>query len=984
MIYRPISVYWLALVACCAAIGFTRTSIGSEPSAPLVRERAKFDFGWRFAFGHATNRDQDFDPGNSFPFNYLAKTGNAVGAASANFDDRAWRELDLPHDWAVEAPFDERASNSHGSKAVGRNFPERSVGWYRKTFFVPAGDLGKRISIEFDGIFRDSQVWINGHYLGREESGYTSFAYNISEYLNYGGENVVAVRVDASLEEGWFYEGAGIYRHVWLLKTDPLHVEKDGTFVTTEVSADAANVTARVNFTNEGLQPATVRIQQAVVDAEQRTIAESTSEPVKIEPSEHRALTTILSVDKPQLWSLESPRLYTLVTTISEGTRVADRYETPFGIRTIRFDPDEGFFLNGKHVRLYGTNNHQDHAGVGAAIPDALQEFRIARLKEIGCNAYRCSHNPPAPELLDVCDRLGMLVVDENRAMGTSATQLGQLERLIRRDRNHPCVVLWSIGNEEWRVEGNEKGERVAATMQALVQRLDPTRRVTVASSGGWGHGYSIPIDVMGFNYHTHGNTDDFHTQFPDKPSIGTEEGSTFSTRGVYVEDRKRQHLTSYDENKPDWGALAREGWGHYANRKYVAGLFIWTGFDYRGEPTPFEWPAIGSQFGILDTCGFRKDNSYYYEAWWTDKPLVHLLPHWNWQGKEGQSIRVWAHSNCDEIELTLNDQNLGRKNVERNSHAEWEVPFESGTLMARGFDKGVEVATDRVETTGEPVAVKLTPHRSSLQADSQDVSIVTVYAVDAAGRHVPVANHEITFDFNGPGRIIGVGNGNPSSHEPDQYLDDVTMPKISWRMQPAEDADSRAEVALEFDDTQWRPAIGSDGREEGRHRRGEDAASRVVYRGTVMIPALSPEATVTLDLQSLGNAQSVYFNGNIVESGIPRNAIDHRIDLDHSQLRAGKNVIAVIVNGSSGVQDRGRERRYGGSPAVLRIVTSTGPWKRRLFNGLAQVIVQATDQPGEIELKAGSSDLEPASIRLTVHPVEVDAVAQSATRGMD
>ena len=276
-----------------------------------------------------------------------------------------------------------------------------------------------------------------------------------------------------------------------------------------------------------------------------------------------------------------------------------------------------------------------------------------------------------------------MLVVDENRAMGTSPVQLGQLERLIRRDRNHPCVVLWSIGNEEWDIEGNVKGERIAATMQALVQRLDPTRRVTVASSGNWGKGVSIPIDVMGFNYYTHGSTDQFHEQFPDKPSVATEEGSTFSTRGVYVEDRDRQHLTAYDENCPDWGSLAHNGWGHYADRKYVGGLFIWTGFDYRGEPTPFHWPAISSQFGILDTCGFRKDNSYYYEAWWTDKPLVHLLPHWNWPGKEGQPIRVWAHSNCDEVELFLNERSLGRQQVMRNSHVEWQVPYEPGTLIA-------------------------------------------------------------------------------------------------------------------------------------------------------------------------------------------------------------------------------------------------------------------------------------------------------------
>ncbi len=553
--YGTIQCLTMMFVHCCLQI-YTPYAV-AEDEHVASRERSKLDFGWRFAFGNAADRSRDFDPGGS-EFSYLAKTGFASGGAAPDFDDRTWRELDLPHDWAVEAPFDERASNSHGSKAIGRQFPERSVGWYRKSFFVPSSDVGKRISLEFDGVFRDSQVWVNGHYLGREESGYSSFAYNVTEFLNYGEKNVVAVRVDASLEEGWFYEGAGIYRHVWLVKTNPLHVERHGTFVTAEVTDGSALVAIRVTITNDGRELADFRITHSIVDANGREVAAIKTVESKLPPGESHEYTSTIDVDQPQLWSLESPHLYRLMTKVQDGSHIVDSYETPFGIRTIGFDPQSGFFLNGKHVRLYGTNNHQDHAGVGVAVPDALQEFRIARLKEVGCNAYRCSHNPPTPELLDACDRLGMLVIDETRAMGTSATQLGQLEQLIRRDRNHPSVVLWSIGNEEWGIEGNEKGERIAATMQALVQRLDPTRRVTVASSGNWGKGVSVPIDVMGFNYYTHGNTDHFHEQFPDKPSIGTEEGSTFSTRGVYVEDRDRQHLTAYDENCPEWGAAAR------------------------------------------------------------------------------------------------------------------------------------------------------------------------------------------------------------------------------------------------------------------------------------------------------------------------------------------------------------------------------------------------------------------------------------------
>lgn len=945
------------LAVCCLLFTF-QYAAAVDVSVPS-RQRHKFDFGWRFAFGHATDRSKDFDPGNS-EFSYLAKTGFATGAAAPGFDDRLWRELDLPHDWAVEAPFDKRASNSHGSKAIGRNFPERSVGWYRKTFSVPASDLGKQISLAFDGVFRDSQVWINGHYLGREESGYDSFDYNITEFLDYGGKNIVAVRVDASLEEGWFYEGAGIYRHVWLVKTAPLHVERHGTFVTTEVKDGSALVTIRTAICNEGQEPAEFQIAHTIVDSKGTEVASRDTNEATLAPGESREYTSTINVDRPQLWSLESPQLYRLLTKVLDGNHVVDNYETPFGIRTIKFDPDEGFFLNGKHVRLYGTNNHQDHAGVGVAIPDALQEFRIARLKEVGCNAYRCSHNPPSPELLDICDRLGMLVVDENRAMGTSQIQLGQLERMIRRDRNHPCVVLWSIGNEEWGIEGNEKGERIAATMQALVQQLDPTRRVTVASSGNWGKGVSIPIDVMGFNYHTHGSTDQFHERFPDKPSVATEEGSTFSTRGVYVEDRDRQHLTAYDENCPDWGALAHEGWGHYADRKYVAGLFIWTGFDYRGEPTPFSWPAVSSQFGILDTCGFRKDNSYYYEAWWTDRPLVHLLPHWNWPGKEGQPIRVWAQSNCDEVELVLNHRSLGRQQVERNSYAEWQVPYEPGTLVARGLRNGAEVAGDQVETTGSPVVVKLTSHRSTLRADGQDVAVVTVEAVDAEGRHNPTANQEITFAITGAGRICGVGNGDPSSHEPDQFLDRWSTVDLDWKHKTTLVVDQPLVVKADFDDSDWLDlasnSIGRDSNDEHRELTG----SVSVCRGTCERPQLADAAEVRILIR--GHSRGlVYFNGKLCELESKSGGEERVATLDVDSFRDGSNVIAVVTEDANLPRDS-VDREV---PAVIKVRTPAEPWKRRLFNGLAQVIVQSTAESGELAVVATAPGLEQATLAL-------------------
>ena len=416
--------------------------------SPATRERLSLDQGWRFALGHATDVSKDFNHATG-GFSYFAKAGFGSGASDPKFNDRDWRTLNLPHDWAVELPFNERGSANHGFKAIGRNFPENSVGWYRKTFHLPESDLGKRISIEFDGVFRDSIVWVNGHYLGTEQSGYSSFARNISEILNYGGDNVVVVRVDASLEEGWFYEGAGIYRHVWLVKTAPLHVERYGTFVTSELKKESAAVTARVIINNEDTNASTFEIEQTILSPDGNAIATARQKKLKLAAAERGDFTNLLAVAKPQLWSIETPHLHKLVTTIRSGDAVVDQYETTFGIRSIRFDPNEGFFLNGKRVKLKGTDNHQDHAGVGAAIPDALQEFRIAELKKFGSNAYRASHNPPTPELLDACDRLGMVVIDENRLTGTTDYHYDHLKRMILRDRNHPSVVLWSVGNEE-------------------------------------------------------------------------------------------------------------------------------------------------------------------------------------------------------------------------------------------------------------------------------------------------------------------------------------------------------------------------------------------------------------------------------------------------------------------------------------------------------------------------------------------------------
>lgn len=731
------------------------------------RERTSFDAGWRFAFGHPSDATKDFNHGTGY-FSYLAKAGYADGPADPKFDASAWRTLDVPHDWAVEAPFDAKGSHSHGYKAIGRNFPERSVGWYRKTFTIPAEDLGRRVSLEFDGVHRDSQVFVNGFFLGRQPSGSTSFTYDITDYLTYGGENVVAVRVDVTMEEGWYYEGAGIHRHVWLNKTSPLHVAHWGTFVSSELNAahDHADVTARAEITNASGEPATFTLAQTLLAPDGTTVvAQHTSPALTLAAGVTQEFTATLAVPSPALWSLKSPALHTLVTTVlrADGT-VDDRYETPFGIRSVRFDPNHGFFLNGEHVVLKGTNIHQDHAGVGVATPDALLEYRVRRLQAMGSNAIRTAHEPPNPVLLEICDRLGMLVIDETRLMGANPAQLDPLAAMIRRDRNHPSVIIWSVGNEEWRIEGNILGARLTQTMQAFARRLDPTRRTTVAISGGWG-GSSTTTDVVGYNYINQSNPDKQHAEFPNQPGIGTEETTTQGTRGIYFDDRQRSHLAPMV--KGDSGGNCEKGWQFYAARPFLAGVFFWTGFDYRGESTPFGWPAISTQFGIMDTCGFPKDSFYYLKSWWSDEPVLHLYPHWNLAGREGQEITVVCFSNHDEVELLLNGTSLGKKAMLRNGRLEWKVIYAPGALEARGFRGGQQVAMHRVETTGAPAQLQLTADRPAYRADGVDVVVVNVAALDAQGRVVPVANNFVKFAVTG-GRIVGVGNGDPGCLEPD------------------------------------------------------------------------------------------------------------------------------------------------------------------------------------------------------------------------
>ena len=742
---------------------------GGPAPAPSPRERLSLDFGWRFHLGHAQDETKDFGFGGfKYGGSTFAKANNVAPVGKPTFDDSDWREVILPHDWAVELGFvDDPQLDSHGYHPLSRQYPQNTIGWYRRVFDLSKEDASKRITIDFDGIYRDAIVIFNGFYVVRNFSGYAPISVDVTDFANFGDKNILVVRADASLEEGWFYEGAGIYRHAWLNKTNPLHVAHNGTFVHSELHDASAILSIDTEVVNQGAASATCTVVSTVFDDTGRIAGSVSSDSVAIPPSAWQTLKQQLGVMQPALWSIEQPRLYRLVTEIQSSGSVVDRYETTFGIRSIQFDYDRGFFLNGKPVKIKGTCNHQDHAGLGSALPDRLQSFRIEKLKEMGSNAYRSSHNPPTPELLDACDRLGMLVMDETRMMSSSEEGLSELERLIRRDRNHPCVFIWSLGNEE-PIQGTSQGARVMTSMKALAKRLDPTRPVTAAQNNGWGEGISNVVDVMGFNYNDK-NIDAFHHKFPRKPSIGTETGSTVSTRGIYENDKSKGYVSAYDVNYPPWAATAEQWWSIYDAQPYLSGGFAWTGFDYRGEPTPYRWPCINSHFGILDMCGFPKDNFYYYKAWWGSEPVLHLFPHWNWAGKEGQEIEVWCHSNLERVELFLNGASLGSRTVARDSHVMWKVKYVPGTIEAKGYRGSNLVLSDKRETTGVAARITLTPDRTSISADARDVSIFTIAVVDAQGRVVPTANQLIHFEVSGAGKLIGVGNGDPSSHEADK-----------------------------------------------------------------------------------------------------------------------------------------------------------------------------------------------------------------------
>ena len=733
--------------------------------AQSVRETIRLDKGWKFKLGHAADPQKDFGCGTEY-FNYLTKANSIhnEGPYAAKFDDASWEEIQVPHDWVATLPYAPEASHSHGYKAVGWKYPETSVGWYRKLVKIGEEDLGKQIELRFDGIFRNAQIWFNGFYMGTEPSGYATHIYDITPYIKYGEDNLICVRADASLEEGWFYEGAGIYRDVWLEKKALVSVAPVGTFVYAKLQKPytQAELVVETEVKNNCLKDSRCDVSQRLLDAEGKEVAKTAPQALSLKAKETVGCKQQFTVSQPHLWSTTDPYLYQVETTITQDGQVVDIYLTTTGIRDITFDAEQGFLLNGQQLKLKGVNLHQDHAGVGAAIPDALQAWRIKQLKQFGCNAYRASHNPMTPALLDVCDREGILVIDENRLMGINEEHLRLLERMIKRDRNHPSIILWSDGNEEWGLENTVQGIRVAESMREYTKLFDPTRHSTIANAGG--AEMIKGLDVVGFNYIVQNDVDNRKQANPSWKIVGTEETTGCGTRGWYFDnpDYPGRMISINRTDKPGVENVIERGWKFYAERPWAAGLFYWTGFDYRGEPNPLKYPATDSEFGILDYCGFPKDEAFYLKSWWTSEPVLHIFPHWNLQGHEGEEVELWSYSNCDEVELIVNGKNLGRQTMPCNGHLKWKAVYQPGKVVAIGYENGKRVMTQTIETTKPAAKMVLKADRQTITADGRDLAVVTIEIQDQKGRIVPDACPKLTLRLEGHGRILGVGNGDP------------------------------------------------------------------------------------------------------------------------------------------------------------------------------------------------------------------------------
>lgn len=695
---------------------------------------------------------------------YMAsKSGHAPGAAHPDFDDSLWPVIDLPHDWAVAQPFDPEANLSQGYK-------KRGVGWYRRRFLLDTPqESTRRVILSLDGVATHCTVWINGIAVARHFCGYTGLTVDITDLIIRGAQpNVIAVRVDAQPVEGWWYEGAGIYRSVSIIETPPVHFAPESLHVLPVAGLDGQwTIDVQAALTNVAAAPAQIAPEITILDPAGRQIAH-VALPAQMISDPIHVIQTSLSIESPLLWDIDEPHLYTCQVSLCSGDQ-SDAVSTRFGLRTIEFHPEKGFFLNGRALKLKGTCNHQDHAGVGVDVPKSLHSYRIKRLQSLGSNAYRCAHNPPSRELLDACDEEGMLVIDETRHFSSAPDALEDLRYLVRRDRNHPCIIAWCILNEEPH-QATDTGRLMAQRMVREIRALDPSRPITAALNYGFlsNTGVHNVVDIMGFNY-AQSLYDEYHAKHPGQALLATESCCAFATRGCAQDKPSTHYFSNLDTQAALWGDTAAKSWREIIKRPFVAGTFVWTGLDYKGEPTPHQWPSVSSHWGILDSCGFDKDIAWCYRAMWCNEPVLWITPHWN-HDLPGELVTVKTYTNCAAVELLLNGVSLGAKPVEDFHFPVWEVPYTPGTLKAIGYDAAGKCVSQCVrETTGPLAALKIDCLQDSVLADGQETLALSVIAVDRQGREVPTADVPVDFTCSGPGKIIGVGNGDPTSHEPDQ-----------------------------------------------------------------------------------------------------------------------------------------------------------------------------------------------------------------------
>uniref|UniRef100_UPI004055EFC9 glycoside hydrolase family 2 TIM barrel-domain containing protein n=1 Tax=Agathobacter sp. TaxID=2021311 RepID=UPI004055EFC9 len=716
----------------------------------------KFNFNkdWQFTF------ENNLDAFNHFGH---AKYTHAYGAPARYYKFNNWQRIDLPHDWAIALQKDLNANNGAGARANSHYHRSRTemnsdakeiynIGWYRKEFSFNPEWENKRVFIEFEGIFRDATLWVNGVYIDRHCSGYTSFIAEITDHLVKDDINSIAVRVDSDQPEGWFYEGSGIYRNVNLFVGEEAYFSLRKTFVKSDIDGNVSATAVLVNDTDKEYNE---QVCWTVSDNLGNTVAETKTE-VSIPPYSEKTISADLKVKNPELWHVDTPNLYTLcIGTLNECT------EETFGFRSIAFDADKGFFLNGKPLKLYGACVHQDFGGVGIALTDNLNYYKIQKLKEMGVNAYRASHHAPSPAILKACDELGMLVMDETRTFGTSPEATRQLVSLVERDRNHPSVFIWCIGNEEFYVQDLEWSNRLAAKMTRIVKTLDDTRPVTYGGSNGENfEGANGASEIRGINYIRNGEAgwiDKYHLDHPHQPIIGTEESSYVLSHMGTENDLGSCRIDFTGDVTMIWGSTPK-GWvKFFEERDFLLGGFMWTGFDYHGEPNPFENGNVSSSFGAIDLCGIEKPVFHYYKAWWTNEPVLKIAPHWNF--KEGETAKIRVYTNCDNITLSLNGKSLGTKEVERFDTPIWEIPFEPGTLSASGTKDGKTI-TDEIKTAKDICEIKCTPVLVGKTAE--DTSIIQIDALDKDGTPCPFAENQVELSIT-DGKIIGVCNGDPA-----------------------------------------------------------------------------------------------------------------------------------------------------------------------------------------------------------------------------